>query len=317
MKCFILSVSWLLSLPLFAIYTHKDGRFMHVEEVATHTAQEHYSAMLEAHQNGAWKELVRQGNIIAKNFLHSPFAQEAEYYLGVGFFHLEEYDLANKHLGYYLKKEVTGQNLEGAIQSKFLIAEAYKEGAKKHLMGLQAMPKWLGGEEDALIIYDEVIAALPNHELAARSLFSKAQLLHKSLDFDESIQTYQTLIRRFPKHTLAPESYLGIAQAYLSQCQAEYPNPDFLELAQINLRKFRLDFPGEERASQAEQMLLAMKEIYASNLYEIAQFYERTKKFQAARLYYTRVISKYPDTKLAAQAGEHLQALADPPVAAQ
>ena len=53
------------------------------------------------------------------------------------------------------------------------------------------------------------------------------------------------------------------------------PDTDFLDLAEINLRKFRQDFPTDERLSKAEELLRAMQEVYADSFFEIGQFFER------------------------------------------
>lgn len=311
-----------LAVPLFytplavhGAYTFKNGKLIKSEEVATLSVQEHYSAALDAYQNEKWEETAHQALIVVKNFPSTPFAQEAYFYLGVSYFYLGEYEYANRFLTTYLKKQATPKHFEEAIQYKFKIAQEYHQGAKKHVLGWESMPKWLPAREEAVAIYDEVITALPHHDLAAHALFGKAQLLVRDAEYKGSIETYQTLIRRFPKHTLAAESYIGIGQVFLVQSQEEYPDQDFLDLAEINLRKFVHDFPGEEKLKIAERMFFEMKEVYASDLYDTGRFYERTKKPHAAYIYYTRILAKYPDTQVALLATKRLNKLDYKPTA--
>lgn len=315
---FVLLFSGLLCAPLasHAAYTFKNGKLIKSEEVATMSVQEHYSAALDAFQKQNWDEVVHQSLIVIKNFPSSPFAHEAYFYLGVGYFHTEEFEYANRFLTTYLKKQATPKFFEDAIQYKFKIAEKYHRGAKKHILGWETMPKWVPAREEAIAIYDEVITALPHHELAAHALFGKAKLLLKDEEYKASIETYQTLIRRFQKHPLAAESYIGIAQVYLVQSQSEYPDQDFLDLAEINMRKFRHNFPGEEKLAVAEKMLLDMKEVFASDLYDTGRFYERTAKPHAAYIYYTRILAKYPETKVSQLANKRLSKLNHKPTAA-
>ncbi len=142
--------------------------------------------------------------------------------------------------------------------------------------------------------------------MATQALFGKAKLLLKAEEYKSSVETYQILIRRFPKHPLAAESYIGVGEVYLTQAQAEYPDQDFLDLCEINLRKFKFNFPSDERVTVAENLLLQMKEVYASDLYETGRFYERTKKPHAAYIYYTRIVAKYPETKVSEVATRRL-----------
>jgi outer membrane protein assembly factor BamD (BamD/ComL family) len=281
-----------------AAYTYKNGKLIKSAEVATMSVQEHYSAAMEAYGKENWDELIRHSVIVIRNFSSSPFAGEVCFFLGVGYFQTGEYEFSNRFLTKYLKNLATPRNFEEAIQLKFRIAEKYHHGARKHVLGVENLPKWVPAREEAVAIYDEVITALPHHELAARALFGKARLLLEIGEFKSSIETFQVLIRRFPKHPLAAESYIGIGEVYLVQAQKEYPDQDFLDLAEINLRRFRHDFPGEEKLCLGEKMFLEMKEVYASDFYDTARFYERTDKPQAAYLYYTRILAKYPETKV-------------------
>lgn len=299
----------LATMPAHAAYTIKDGKLIQTHELATMSVQEHYSSALDALQKQDWEELILQSNIVIKNFPESPFASEAQYYLGVGFFHLNELEIANKYFSNYLKKQSAPKFFEEAIKYKFTIAEKYQKGARKHLLNMESMPKWLPAKEEAIEIYDEVITALPHHELAVQSLFGKAALLVMEEEYKTSVETYQALIRKFNKHPLACESYIGIGKVYLTQCTNEYPDPDFLDLAEINFRKFQADFPNEPRLALAEDMLTEMREIYANSLYETAQFYERTKKPHASAIYYNKILSKYPKTKIANNSEERLAVL--------
>ncbi len=302
----------LVALPksLPAAYTLKEGKLVRQEEqVTTLSVQEHYSAVLAAYEKKEWRMLIDQAALVVKNFPATPFAHEARFYLGVGYFQIQEYQLANREFSTYLKKQTTPKYFEEAIQHKFAIAEKFKQGAKKHLMGWRSLPKWVPASEEAIAIYDEVIAALPHQDVGAQALFGKAEVLLREEDFPSSIDAYQTLLRRFPHHALAPEAYVGIIGVYLAQCRAEYLDPDFLDLAYITARKFSQDFPQDERQEKAKALLLEMEEVYGTSLYETGLFFERTDKPQASMLYYSKVVGKYPQTKAAALAKKRITTL--------
>lgn len=296
-------------LPLEATYILKNGKVFKKEEVATLSVQEHYALVMEAFEKKNWETLVQQTTIIDKSFPGTPFSDEAVFYSGIAHFHLKEYELSNEKFSNYLKKLSAARHFEEAIAYKFEIAQQFRAGARKHILGWKKMPKWLTARELAIKIYDEVVTALPSHEFAVESLFGKSELLLKNEDYRACIETYQTLIRRFPKHPLAPESYLGIGKVYLQQCQSNSPDPDILELAEINFRKFALDYPGESRHGAAKQMLDEMKEIYANAMHEVGRFFEKSKKNSAAYLYYSHIIQKYPDTLVAIRLRDKVQKL--------
>ena len=59
----------------------------------------------------------------------------------------------------------------------------------------------------------------------------------------------------------------------------------------------------------AEGLFADMQEVYAKSFYEIAQFYERTKKPNASVLYYSKIIKTFPNTKSAELAKGRLHVL--------
>ncbi len=285
---------------------------MNAEEVATMSVQEHYGLLLEAVQSEKWEEVVQQATIMIQNFPDSPFYQESFYFLGLGFFHKEEFDVANQYLSTYLKKQTALQHFREAIELKFQIADKFGGGYKKHLGGIQFLPRWMPVKDEAIEIYDEVINALPNDDLAAKALFGKAKVILGDEEYSSSIEVFQTLIRRFPKHALAPDAYVEIARVYLIESKERYPDADFLDLATLNLKKFRQDFPSDERIEAAENILADMQEVYAKSFYDIAKFYERTKKPHASVLYYSKIVKTFPNTKTAELSKKRLNVLRPP-----
>jgi outer membrane protein assembly factor BamD (BamD/ComL family) len=295
--------------PLVGAYTVNGGKVMNVEEVATLSVQEHHSLLLEAMQGQNWQEMIRQATIIVKNFPETPFYQEAFYFMGVAYFGMGDFDISSEHLSTYLRKQTALQHFRDAIELKFQIAEKFRAGYKKHIGGMELLPKWMPAKEDALKIYEEVISALPNDDLAAKALYGKGILQMEDQEFLASVETYQTLIRRFPKHPLTPDAYVEIARVYLIQSQEKYPDSDCLDLASLNLRKFRQDFPMDPRVEEAEKLYGSMQEVFAESFYEIAQFYERAKKPHASVLYYSKIIKSFPNTKSAELSKKRLNVL--------
>ncbi|MBS3905005.1 MAG: outer membrane protein assembly factor BamD [Simkania sp.] len=293
----------ILSTPLIeAAYTFKEGKLIHSDELATMSVQEHHGAALEALHTRNWPELIRQATIITKNFPGTPFSQESYFFLGKGYLETQELDLANQYLSLYLKKQSVPKHFEEAMRSKLAIADQFHQGTKKHLMGVKSLPKWVSAQDESLKIYDEISTAMPNHEFAARALLGKALLLREEGDFKPAVENLQALIRRFPKHTLAAQAFMEIGQCYLKQAEVEFPDPDLLDLAEINLRKFSTEFPDEERVGQTKSILLRMQELFAKTLFDTAQFFERTKKPHAALIYYARILRDFSMTEIAQKA---------------
>lgn len=257
-----------------------------------------YNKGAEYYNNESWRKASDEFERVIYFFPDTEDAARASYYLAVCYYYMKEYDFANEEFSNYLKASQHPEFFEDAISYKFCIAELFKNGKKRRPFKMRYLPKWISAHEAALEIYDEVVAALPNHELTVRALQSKAELLSTMGEYRDSIETYQSLIRRFPRDENVPEYYLKIAQTYYEQSKYEYQNPDILALAELNVRKFKDQFPRDERVEIAEETVEDIKELYAKGLCDLGLFYERLKKPEAAAIYFQSAIEEFPDTKV-------------------
>jgi outer membrane protein assembly factor BamD (BamD/ComL family) len=301
MKASIIFVFILIALfqPLHGVKNVKSKKQAQGESLNILAPQEHFRLGTQALQDQQWAAAASHFSTVADHYPKSPYCQEALFHLGIAYYNLGELDQANEALTRYLQESVAPNNFEEAISYKFEIAEHFRAGAKRRIFGYRSMPKWLSGTESALDIYDEVIAALPNHELGGNALFCKGLLQWQMKMYKEGIESFQKFIKRFPKDEKGSQAYLNIAKIYLQESQVEQQNSDLLAFAEINLRHFEEDFPRDERLEAAKLELLAVKEVYAKGLWETGQFYERLGKPKASILYYRKAVNEFPETKIA------------------
>ena len=268
-----------------------------IEDSVVTVSQEGKTAF-NAFAKGNWPEAMKRFRIFKNRCPDEFYARDALYYFGVCHYNMKRYISANDNFSEYLKLKGVTKLFEDVLLYKFEIAEKFKNGTKKHIFNSRFFPRCIPADDEALEIYDEIAAGLPGSDLAAESLLSKAGLLNNIKEYDESEDTYQEIINRFPKTPFAAEAYMRLAKLYLKECLKEYQNPEYMALGRINIRKFQQDFPDdEEKTFEMEMMYQEMVEAYAQGLYETGNFYERIKKPQAAVIYYNRVTDTFPETK--------------------
>lgn len=292
-----------------AAYTLKNGKLVEATTLPTLAVEEHFQLGLNAIESDNWKEAARQFKIVTTGFPNSSYVSDGLFYLGVADYNLEEYDIANKTFNDYLKSQNNPKYFQEAVEYKYSIAEKLASGARRRINGSKKLPKWLTGKSMAIEIYDEVIAAMPCHDIAACALYSKGSLLRCSKNYRDAVDSYQMVIKRFPKHELAPEAYLAISSVYVEQSELEFQNPDVLAFAEINYNRFKQDFPREERLCQAEEDVLTIKEYYANGLYETGLFYERKEMPWASIIYYRNAALQFPETSVAQKCQARLDCL--------
>jgi len=301
------SIAFIL-LSLFLLSTHvegaivvRNGKIMAGDFAATRSPEEHFAFGAAAIEECDWDEAITQFGSVCYTYPDTRIAKEAYYYLGMSYYYREEYEFANQEFSNYIKCHPNPDKLNEAVCFKFHCAEAFRLGAKRHLLGVKQMPRWVDARENALEIYSEIINVFPCHETAPYALFSKGALLWKIQDYRCSVDAFQMLIRRFPKHDMAPEAYIAISRLYMEQAIIESQNTDILQLAELNFEKFKKDFPGEERIEGVAHNVRYVKEASALGLMATGSFYHRKKNYSAAQLYYRMAVNKFPDTDVARQ----------------
>jgi outer membrane protein assembly factor BamD (BamD/ComL family) len=292
-----------------AEYVLRNNWLVEKQYAATLPAEDHFRLGIEAAEKKEWEEAARQFRIVCTNFPDSAEAGEVEYYAGKSYYHAGEYDVANTYLSGYLSGSSFHKYFYEAIRYKFLVAEKFSQGHKRHVMGWEKMPKIVSGYEDAIEIYDEIIAALPHHDMTARSLYGKAVLLKKMKKYRESDDALQKLITTFYHHELIPHAHVALAEVYAEQCRYQAQNTDILDQARLNIKKFKGKYQRDERIKDAEKLFGTMQETHAEELCKIGELYERKKKCSASVIYYASVLKKYPHTKAAKNAKERLKDL--------
>lgn len=278
-----------------------NGKWSDDKYAPTLSVPEHFDAGSQLMGQQKWEEALKNFLVIAIHFPDSPFYSDSLFYSGVCYYCCKDFDLANTYFSSYLNQGDLNQgsslqHFEKVFEFKYHIAEEYCKGARKHLFGIDGLPKLISGKGSALELYDEVISALPSKDLGCLALYGKGKLLFARKQYRESIETLTTLSRRFPKTQQATDSFLLISEIYREQCELEPQNPDFLALAKVNLQRFRKVASGDEKIALVEKNVQEMKEICAHTLVKVAEFYQKKKKPKASKVYYEEVVKRYPDT---------------------
>ncbi len=284
-----------------------------MEDKTPYSADTHYNAGIAAFENKDWEQAIRQLDMVIRCGKDTTLIPHCHYWKGVAFFNLGEFKRANDNFDAYLERDPSPKYFQVVHEHKLAIAEGWRKGRGEHLLHQRRLPRWLGFKYEAVELYDEVFTAMPSHELAVQALYGKGWCLWDLQEYEEATDCFAGLIARFPKHAYAPESYLAIAQIHLDHARNQPHNPDLLPLAQINLRKFRSDFPTDDRVTRAELALGEMKGCFADALVETGRFYEQKKKPEAACVYYAMAMDAYEGTSGALLAEERYYALQGPP----
>ena len=292
---------------------HQERRIEKREQLPKMSSKEHFAAIEQAFVGKDWGGVIQHAKIIEQNFSEEIDLDQIAYFVAVANFHKQNFVEANKRFSQSLKDAESPYFIE-ALRYKFDIAKNFAKGVTGNYPVAKRLFSERSFKERALETFDEIVLAEPSGDLAAYSLYHKALILLDSELYDESIETFGVLIRDFFKHELVPRAYIGIAKAYANRYENEKAKDvALLNLAGLNVKKFKLAYPGHELVADAEKELRKMREAYAFELYHVGEYFERRSKKRAAGFYFRDICENFADCEAAKLCKEHKKAHLDDP----
>ncbi|MFZ4772402.1 MAG: outer membrane protein assembly factor BamD [Chlamydiia bacterium] len=261
-----------------------------------------YTELQESLDRQDLKSAKKSAESIVEFYKDHPMSPEVYYQLASLYLKEGEYEAAYEAVQLYLLHDPTLRYYEEAYRIKLEVAHRFAKGFRKHVAGLKVLPKWAPAQEEAIDIYDEVQGAVPRSELAAEALYAKGVLQLHLGDSKSALDSFQVFLKKFGTHALAPHAHIKIGDIYIDMTKAQANDDVHLSLERLNYHRFRDNFPSDPRLRVAEGQIRAIEEILADGMYEIAAYYKRTNRPDAALLYYTQVVQHYPKSVVAHKA---------------
>ncbi|MCH9811321.1 outer membrane protein assembly factor BamD [bacterium] len=268
--------------------------------------EEEFAQVKELYNGKKWSAVVSKSRPLLKRYPESVFLKDMYFYRGVAYYRKGDPDLANRAFSAFLSRSGNSRFTEAAMHYKFFIAKKFEEGHYGHLFGSSKLPRLESMWEEAYQLYDEVILTLPRSEVAAKAMFRKANMQIVDEYFEEGIETYTTLIRRFSNLPIAQEAYINIVKAYKAQIKSDYLDPKCYEFALITKKKFSAAYPNSKWKLMMDEAMIEIVDLFAEDVYKTALYYEKKDKKDAAEMYLRSLLSKYPESKYARFAKERL-----------
>ncbi|MBF0384528.1 MAG: outer membrane protein assembly factor BamD [Candidatus Omnitrophica bacterium] len=290
----------------FWIWTPETNKWVNPKYAVKDTPFEQLSFGTELFNSGKYDEAVREFRKLIRHFPKAVEAPEAQFFVARSleeqkklFEAFKEYQLV---IDKYPFSERSGEIVEKQynLGLKLLDGKLGKSGFKDFM---------LGRDYDPIEILRAVIKNSPYSKYAPASQYKIGlYLLEKGL-YQESRDEFEKLINDYPA---SEEAKLGKYQIALADTKRSTEAPydqKVTENALKELEEASESYPEADLSEQAQQNILKLKEKEAESNFIIAQFYEKQKQFESAKIYYRIVADNYQNTKWAAKALERIQTI--------
>jgi len=184
------------------------------------------------------------------------------------------------------------QHFQEAIEAQFRIGEIYLNGKKRKVLGIPLS----SGLDDAVEIFAAIVRSAPYGRYTARAQFDIGRAREQQGSADLAIEAYQAVVEKFPNDPLAVDAQYQIGYIWFTATRAGTYDPDAADKARTAFQDFLFRFPKSEKAPQARENLAKLDHRLTKGSFEIAQYYDKTKHYRAAVLYYNEVIRQQPNS---------------------
>ncbi len=239
---------------------------------------------------------------VTRRFPETEQAQEAQFKMGE--LYEKGGDFAKAFDAYQkLIEEYPGtEKYDEAMAGQFKIATLYLEGERQRVFGVPLLPSMLKAQE----MFEAVIKNGPFTEYAPVSQFNIGLALQKQNEAGRAIAAFQTVIDRYPDSDIADDAQYQIAYIWLQQARRGSYDQTVAQKAKEAFQDFLLRYPESEKVPQAEENLKLLEGRRTESAFEIARFYDKSKQYKAAVIYYNQVLQQEPDSEAGEQARQRI-----------
>jgi TolA-binding protein len=272
--------------------------------------EKEYSAAAEK-----FKEAISRGP-------HSPIEQDAMYMLAESYFFADRYIKARDAYDALVKEHPNTRYLDTVIDREWKIAR-YWEQYEKHSADWLATPNaydktrpWFDTLGHAIKTYDNIRLNDPTGPRADDAIMATANIYFDRGRYEDADYHYTLLRREYPRSELQYEAHLLGLQAKLRKYQGENYDGTPLEEAKTLVKQLRMQFASRLPEEENERLRTTEAQLnleIATRDYRMAEYFDGTKHYGAARYYYAQVLKKYPETELATKARERMGQIASEP----
>ncbi|MDD2710371.1 MAG: outer membrane protein assembly factor BamD [Verrucomicrobiae bacterium] len=285
-------------LPAPVIYRPGQGWEVEGKESVEETSREQLAKAEKYEKDGKYEEAKDAYGALVKTWPLSPNAAEAQYRYGTMLYKVFEFQISFKEFQKCLEKYPDTEHFEDILKYQYDIGCLFLAGERQKLWKIPTLPSM----DKTVEMFEQVIKNGPYSKVAPAAQLKIGFAREKQHRWDDAVKAYQELIRKYPKSNLADDSQFQIGYTYyLASKEADY-DQTATNRAITAFQDYVTKYPASEKIEQANEYVGKLKAEQARGYLNVARYYDGQKKFEAASVYYNKVIQEYPNTELAKDA---------------
>lgn len=280
-------------------------------------AKDQLEVAKQALEKKEYKLACRAAKRVVTTWPLSDYAPEANYILGRGYEARRQDERAFKVYEELLRKYPKFASHDEVLERQFQIATRFLNGQWFRLWN--TIPLYPDRERTAEL-FSKIVIAGPYSDVAPKAQMSVGTAWEMRRDYASAVRAYTTAADRYhDRPQVAAEALFKAGMAYNKQARTADYDQSVASEAIATFTDFIALFPKDPRVPEAQKTIDALKTEQARGSFQIASFYEKKRRKDAALIYYNEVIVQDQNSTYASTAKQRialLKNLPTPPPAA-
>lgn len=199
-------------------------------------------------------------------------------------------------------------NYDEILKRQFLIANRFLGGQWFKIWGY--IP-FFPSMDKTIKLYEQIIKNGAYSEVApqAQMNIGRAHELKMIKDYPGAAQAYEKAADRYADQKLGVDALYREGLAYDKQAKTAEYDQSIAAQAIATFDDFIHLHADDNRVPEAQKLIVSLKTEQARGSFDIAKFYERRHRWEAAQIYYNDVLRKDPNSKYAETARHRIDSL--------
>src|ERR1051325_1182796 len=200
-----------------------------------------------------------------------------------------------------------------AVQYDEVLLRQYQIGCR--FLGGQWFRLWdyipaFASMEKTASLFDKIVKSGPYSDIGPQAQMKIGEARVKQKNYPEAVKAFERAADRYnDRPKIAADALFSQAMAYYKQAaRAEYDQSTAGQ-AIATFSDFIDTFPNDPRVPDAQKLISELKNERAGGSLETAEFYEKTRRWQSAKIYYNAVLTLLlaePNSRYAVLARERI-----------
>jgi outer membrane protein assembly factor BamD len=180
------------------------------------------------------------------------------------------------------------------LKRQFEIANRFLGGQWFKLWGYIPMPPSMDKTAE---MYEQVIKNGPYSEVGPQAQLNIGAVREKQSDYPAAVKAYERAADRYAdKQQIASDALYKAGLAYQKEARTSEYDQTVASKAIATFSDFATLYPDDPRSKETNDRIDSLRSEQARGAYDIAQFYEKRKKWDGALIYYNEVLIKDPSS---------------------